>query len=319
MDTQDLELVLAILQRGSLRAAGESLGLSPPVVTKRLAALEARLGHRLFQRSTRRVTPTAEGRLVCEHADRLLAGHRALQADLAERRQELAGPLRLASTFGFGRLWLGPALADFRREHPGVSVRLDLREALPDLESEGFDAAVWLWRAPRARAAHWSARRLAVNRRVLVAAPAYLRWRGTPDTPEALAGHDCLRVHENAPLADHWTLERAGERQRLVVRVSGPLASNSGELVRDWCLAGQGIMLRSLWDVAPHLRSGALVQVLPEWSMDDADVHWITPWQARPPRRLRVLADHLARRFRPEPWLDRRPSEPSPGADAPPG
>lgn len=319
MSPQDLELVLAIQERGSLSAAGEALGLAAPVATKRLAALEARLGHRLFQRSTRRIAATAEGLLVCTRAHALLEGFRGLEAELRERRHELSGPLRIASTFGFGRLWLGPALADFQLEHPGVDIRLDLRETLPDLSAEGFDAAIWLWRAPRSHSAHWSVRRLAANRRVLVASPAYLARRGAPDTPEDLVHHDCLRVHENAQRADTWTLQREGERQRVAVRVQGPLASNSGELARDWCVDGRGILLRSLWDVAPLVREGRLVHLLPAWTMGDADIQWLAPWQAQPARRLRLLADHLARRFRAAPWLQAESPRVKAGARAPRG
>ncbi len=306
MQRDDLALILAIRQRGSLSAAAGALDLAPSVVTKRLAAIEARIGQRLFDRTTRRLSPTPEGDAVCAHAEKLLEGFAALEADLSERQSELRGVLRLAATLGFGRRWLGPAVADFQALHPALQIQLQLTEHLPDLSAEGYDGAVWLWSVQGARASQWTARRLARNQRVLVAAPAYLARCGEPSAPADLAHHACLAVLENeAPAARqhvHWTLRHEKESAAVRVRVAGPLASNSGELVRDWCLAGQGIMLRSLWDIAAQLESGTLVRVLPQHSMPDADIHWVAPWRPQTPRRVRLLVDFLAARFAAEPW-----------------
>ncbi|KRB99810.1 LysR family transcriptional regulator [Hydrogenophaga sp. Root209] len=306
MDRPDLELVLAVRQHGSLVMAARALRVAPSAVTKRLAALEARLGLRLFQRTTRRVSPTAEGDTLCERAVHLLRAFDEVEAELRERQAEPAGPVRLAATLGFGRRWVGPALADFQTRHPGIQVQLQLTEHLPDLAVEGFDGAVWLWNAPSERAAEWVSRRLAANQRVLVAAPGYLRQHGTPRTLEELVGHSCLVVRENGggpgQRFDHWRLQLSGHAQVKHVPVSGPLSSNSGEMVRDWCLAGHGIMLRSLWDIAPQLASGELVRVLPDHAMQDADIHWLAPYRSQAPRRIRLLVDFLVERFRHEPW-----------------
>jgi LysR family transcriptional activator of dmlA len=302
---------MAIRDRGSLAGAAGALGVVPSVVTKRLGALEARLGQRLFERTTRRLSLTAEGEAVCAHAERLLDGFAALEAELNERQNEPSGALRIAATFGFGRRWLGPALAQFGGRYPALQIELQLAERLPDLGAEGYDGAVWLWSAPTRHAADWVTRRLARNQRVLAASPAYLRRRGTPTDAAALAGHDCLVVHENdaspARRFDVWTLNDAKDRSSSRVQVSGPLSSNSGEMVRDWCLDGRGIVLRSLWDIAPQLASGELVHVLPRLSMPDADIQWIAPWRPKTPRRVRLLVDFLAEQFRREPW------KPAPG------
>ena len=309
MDRTDLELVLCVQQHGSMAAAAVQLGITRSAVTRRLAALEAHLGVRLFQRTTRRVSTTAEGDAFCERAQRLQHDFLALEAELRERQAEPAGPIRLLSSFGFGRRWVGPALADFQSLHPGVSVQLQLSDHLPDLAAEGFDAAVWLWHPPPQRAGEWVARRLAPNRRVLVAAPAYLQVHGRPARLEDLEQHRCLLVQEHTDAmparVHHWALQREGDEtiQRVVVR--GPLSSNSGELVRDWCVAGHGIMLRSLWDIAPQLGNGELFRVLPRWSQHDADVHWLAPWRARVPRRVQLLSEFLQKRFVREPWRPR--------------
>jgi DNA-binding transcriptional LysR family regulator len=212
------------------------------------------------------------------------------------------GRLRIAATFGFGRTWLGPALADFQSRHPRLSVQLQLVEQLPDLAAEGFDGAVWLWAVRGARASEWTGRRLARNQRVLAATPAYLERRGVPASIDDLANHECLLVREHDQRFDLWRLERERDHAEVRVRVGGALSSNSGELVRDWCLAGHGVMLRSLWDIAPLLADGRLVRVLPGYAMVDADIHWLAPHAPTTPRRIRLLVDFLAERFRGEPW-----------------
>lgn len=306
MDRGDLALVLAIRDAGSLAGAADTLGVVPSVVTKRLGALEARLGQRLFERTTRRLSVTTEGEAVCVHARSLLDGFAALESELGERQNELAGTIRLAATFGFGRRWLGPSLASFQARHPGVRIELMLTEQLPDLGAESYDGAVWLWAVQQRHAADWVSRRIARNQRVLAASPAYLERRGMPATVEALASHDCLVARENGDPSQRqhalWTLRHARDGGTARARVQGPLASNSGEMVRDWCLAGHGVMLRSLWDIAPQLATGELVRVLPQYAMPEADIHWVAPWRPKTPRRVRLLVDHLAEQFRGEPW-----------------
>jgi LysR family transcriptional regulator, transcriptional activator for dmlA len=316
MERSDLELILAIRDAGSLAGAARRLDVAPPAVTKRLAALEASLGQRLFQRTTRRVSPTAEGETACLRAEGLLQGFAALEAELQERQSEPTGLIRLAATFGFGRLWLGPALAEFQALYPKVDIQLQLTEQLPDLAQDGFDGAIWLWSVQGRQAAQWVSRRLARNQRVLVASPTYLQRHSQPTTAQDLQNHVCLVVRENGNATDNalsqrfdvWTLHQVADATPIRVRVSGHLSSNSGELVRDWCLQGRGIMLRSLWDVAPQLKSGLLVRVLPGYSMPDADIHWLAPYRPDTPRRIRLLIDFLIQQFQHEPWKATSPS-----------
>ena len=312
MERSDLELVVAIRDHGSLSAAARSLNLAAPVVTKRLAALEARLGQRLFQRTTRRISPTAEGEAVYERALVLLQGFGALEAELQERKAEPCGLIRLAATFGFGRLWLGPALAIFQERYPRIDIQLQLTEQLPDLAGEGYDGASWLWSVQGRQAAQWVSRRLARNQRVLAASPDYVQRRGMPEDLNALREHACLIVRENGNAQgqsfDIWTLHNGNSKTTERVRVRGPLSSNSGELVRDWCLDGRGLMLRSLWDIAPWLASGQLVRVLEDHAMPDADIHWLAPYRTDSPRRIRLLIDFLVAQFQDEPWKTTRPA-----------
>ncbi|RYF31263.1 MAG: LysR family transcriptional regulator [Comamonadaceae bacterium] len=309
MERADLELVTHIRDHGSLAGAAHALGVAPSVVTKRLAALEAQLGQRLFERTTRRLSVTAEGEAMCVHARALLDGFAALESELGERQNALAGTVRLAATFGFGRRWLGPAIANFQARHPALQIDLQLSERLPDLGAEGYDGAIWLWAIKERRAADWVTRRVARNQRVLAASPDYLARRGAPASLDALAEHDCLLVRENTEAAHAnsrrdalWTLRHARDGSTARVPVRGLLSSNSGEMVRDWCLAGRGVMLRSLWDIAPQLASGELARVLPQYAMTDADIHWVAPWRPKTPRRVRLLVDFLVEAFRGEPW-----------------
>jgi LysR family transcriptional activator of dmlA len=313
LDRADLELLLAIRRHGTLAAAATAADVVPSVITKRLAALETRLGLKLFHRTTRRVAPTPEGEALCERAQELLRQFTQMELDLRERHGQAAGTIRIAATFGFGRQWVGPALAAFQALHPQVQVDLQLTERLPDLAVEGFDGAVWLWSVHGQRASAWTGRRLARNQRVLAASPAYVKHHDAPTRPEDLAQHECLVVREHDERYDLWRLQRERDRSEARVRVHGALSSNSGELVREWCLAGRGIMLRSLWDIAPLLASGQLIRVLPAYAMVDADIHWLAPHQAQVPRRIRLLVDFLAERFRDEPWrLKRATARPAP-------
>jgi LysR family transcriptional regulator, transcriptional activator for dmlA len=303
MERADLELVLSIRDAGSLTAAAVQLAVAAPAVTKRLAALEAKLGAKLFYRTTRRVAATAEGELLCERATGLLAGFSETEEALRDQAREPSGQIRLAATFGFGRMWLGAALSDFQMQHPKVRIDLQLTERLPDLAAEGFDAAVWLWAPQANRTNQWSATLLAKNERVLVASPSYIKARGKPRSLEDLAQHDCLQVRESDTPSGTWLLSKEGERKPAqAIKIKGALVSNSGELVRDWCLAGRGIMLRSLWDVSPLIASGQLVRLLPSYAMRNANIQWLAPFRAQTPQRVRLLREHLMNRFKARPW-----------------
>jgi LysR family transcriptional regulator, transcriptional activator for dmlA len=302
MERADLELVLAIKSAGSMSRAADKLRLSAPVVTKRLAALEGALGLKLFYRTTRRVAPTAEGELLCERAQGLLEGFALTEEALREQTREPTGLVRLAATLGFGRIWLGPALSEYQALYPLVRIELQLTETLPDLGSQGLDAAVWLWAMRSNRTSQWSAKLLASNHRVLVAAPSYVKLHGTPLNVDDLQTHECLVVRESDDPNYTWQLSAQGERRMHAAVVRGSLSSNSGELVRDWCVAGRGIMLRSLWDVAPLLAAGKLVRVLPSYAMRDADIQWLAPFRAQTPKRVRLLRDFLAAKFKSRPW-----------------
>jgi len=313
IERSDLDLVLQVVAQGSLAGAARALDLAPPAVTKRLAALESRLALRLFHRTTRRLQLTPEGEAFVDKARALLDGFAALEHELGERLAEPRGLLRVCSSFGFGRAWVAPALARFQAAHPGVELQLQLSEQLPELEAGRFDAAVWLWRPSQPALL---SRKLASNRRILVGAPSYLKRAGVPQQPQDLAQHQCLVVREHVDRPALWRLDALQRGQpSQTVRVHGALSCNSGEVVRDWALAGLGLMLRSLWDVHEHLASGRLVHLLPQFAMLDADIHFITPPRGArlaAPKRLRLLQEHLSREFAQAPWLHATSARPAP-------
>lgn len=315
----DLELLLHIADGGSLAAAARRLDRAPPGISKALAALESRLGTRLLHRTTRRLQFTAEGEAVLAQARDIVAGFERLDEALSGQRDTARGRLRVASSPGFGRVWLAPVLAALQQAHPGLAIDLQLADHLPDLAAGRFDAAVWLWTPTRGS---WITQRLARNRRVVVAAPAYVAQHGAPQSPEDLANHRCLVVRENDEAASVWRLSALARPRSapVAVRVAGPLASNHGEVVRDWALAGRGLMLRSLWDVAAPLARGELVQLLPGWAMLDADVHLVLPPRApglASPRRVQLLQQALVQAFAGEPWRVSAPTASTKKATAP--
>jgi LysR family transcriptional regulator, transcriptional activator for dmlA len=304
LQRDDLAWVCAVHELGSLAAAAAHFGVSPSVATKRLAQVEAHLGARLFARTTRRISPTAAGLQLIDGAKVLLAQFDALEDQLHDGAELARGPLKIASSFGFGRRVLGPLISDFCARYPNVNVHLQLTETLPDLNVNGFDGAVWLWQASdrpgQDRRSEMTAKKLASNARVLVAAPTYVQSHSPIRQVADLANHTCLIVREHVPAYDVWQLQATlrGKPQHERIQIRGPLSTNSGELALDWCLQGQGVMLRSWWDAAAHVAAGSLVRVLPQWSMLDADVHWLAPFRPVQPKRVRLFNAHLTEYFK---------------------
>ncbi|WP_164707807.1 LysR family transcriptional regulator [Paraburkholderia phosphatilytica] len=304
LERSDLAMVLAIKETGSLIGAARRLGVSGAAITKRLAQVEAVMAVRLFRRTTRSVVPTPEGDLYCELAMQVLAGFASLESRVADFSTTPVGLVRLACNMGFGRQWLAPIVDGFSRRYPSVRVELYLTNRLPDLQAEGFDAAVWLWQPSTTR---WIVQTLAKNNRVMVASHAYLQEAGTPRNLDDLRNHTCLLMLERDMPANIWRLSRVGpqasEEPIVDVRVSGVLSSNHGEVLRDWALSGAGIALRPYWDVQAHIQQGALVHVLSDYAKVDSDVQWIAPYRPHLPERVKLLKEFIELRLRDAAWI----------------
>lgn len=291
-DPVDLSFFVTLCQHSSLAAAAQALGVSAPAVSRRLAALESRLGVRLLNRTTRRQSLTPEGERYLADGSRILRDLQALEQDLAAAREQPRGLLRISASFGFGRRHIAPVIADFVRRYPEVEVLLRVADRPLDLAAAGMDVGIRFGVDPDSPLV---ARKIAANHRMVCAAPAYLREGSEPAHPRDLREHQCIDIRENDQTHGLWTLVR-GEEQ-VAVKVHGMLATNHGEVGMDWALKGLGVALRSRWDVAPYLRSGALVRLLPEWSGVAADIYAVYPRPEQPPAKLRLFLDFLADRF----------------------
>ncbi|MET0517873.1 MAG: LysR family transcriptional regulator [Burkholderiaceae bacterium] len=290
----DLAFFALLMRQGSLAAAAQQMGVTPPAVSKRLAALEKRLGVRLLHRTTRRIGLTPEGETYLVEGAKVLAELEALESAVAGAQVQPKGLLRVNATLGFGRRLIAPALSGFARAFPEVELQLQLSDRPAHLVEQGFDLQIRFGELPDARL---TARLLARNRRLLCAAPAYLQAQGMPATPRDLAQHRCLFIRENDETFGSWHL-RAGARQE-TVKVRGALSSNDGETALGWALDGHGILMRSLWDTAPLLRDGRLLPVLPEWSLPAADIYLVFPTRSLLSAKTRALVDHLLTAFEP--------------------
>ncbi len=292
-DLQDMDLFVRAVAAGSLSAAGRELGLSPAVASKRLARLEASLGARLLQRSSRRLAPTDDGALFLERCQSILADVAEAEALLAGGDGPLRGTLRVSATSALGRRWVGPAVAAFAAAHPELVVQLSLTDRVVDLVDGTVDCAV---RVGEVGDDSLVARKLADNRRVVCATPEYLAAHGVPRTPADLAQHACLVLAPAPALHAHWRFRpRAGAPAS--VRVRGRLVSDNGQQVHDWMLAGHGLARRSLWDVADELAAGRLVEVLKDWADEEAPISAVYASRRHLPRRTRLFIDALCVHF----------------------
>lgn len=289
---EDLRVFLTVVRKGGFAAAAEELGLSPAYVSKRIQILETTLGSRLLHRTSRRVALTDDGERVQRWAVRILDDVQQLQDELCEAHTAPRGRLHLCSSFGFGRNHVAPAISLLAEQYPELEIRLDVFDRVVDIVHEGFDLEIHVGDDI---AGQHIGRRLVTNNRVLCASPDYLKRRGVPETLQDLQQHDCLVLKERDNAFGIWQLQ--GPEGEASVRVSGPLSSNSGEIVLQWALDGRGVLLRSMWDVKPLLDQGRLVQVLANYRQS-ADVWAVYPTRLANSGKLRVCVEFLQAHLR---------------------
>lgn len=283
----DLRLFCGVARHSSFAMAARTLGVSKALISKRIGLLEAALQVKLFHRTTRSVTLTPQGELALPWARRITEDVGLLGEALSQERAAPAGLLRLCSSTGFGSRHLAPALSALAQAHPALQIELELLDRPVDLIEEGFQLDL---RVGQVHEGHVTARRVAHNRRVLCAAPAYLARHGTPATLDELAAHRCIPIRERDQDFCRWDL--VGPEGAASVRVAGPLSANHGGVVRQWALDGHGIMLRSTWDVQDDLAAGRLLPVLPGYHQP-ADVWAVCPSRLSASARVRVCVEFL--------------------------
>ena len=296
----EMSVFSRVVAAGSLSSAARELGLSPAVVSRRLAALEARLGVRLINRTTRSLHLTDEGTAYLETCSRILSEIEEADAAVAAGRGEPQGILRVALPASFGNQHVAPLIPGFAARHPKVKLVLSLSDRYVNVIEEGFDLAV---RIAELEDSSLAARKLAPNRRVVCASPDYLRRHGTPRKPQELTQHNCLTT--TSELTMTWDY-RHPDGAPASVRVSGRYSCDNWEVLRDWALAGLGVALKSTWDVRRHLEDGSLVPLLPGYTFaSDVAIWAVYPHRRHLSAKTRVFIDFLAESFGPEPYWDR--------------
>lgn len=298
LSADDISFFAVLMQAHSLAAASRILNVSPPAVTQRLKALEDRLGVRLVDRSARRISLTDEGEFLLERSTGIVAQIDELKEDFHERHGLVAGHLRIAAPYGFGRRYIAPAITKFRAEHPDVRATLDLSDSPISLRPNPWDIILHIGEL---RSLPFQMVTLAPNRRLLCAAPDYLAKHGTPTRPLDLLAHQCLILLEND---EDVTLWRFSTNPKMVekVRLAAPVSSNSGDVIHDWALSGLGIMLRSEWDVAEDLRTGRLIHLMPNWAAPDAPVIALLGPKNHRAARVQHFVECLKSILQPAPW-----------------
>ena len=288
MDRLDeLTVLVAVLEAGSLAAASRRLRRSPPSITRALAALEDRVGARLVERTTRRLAATEAGRTLAGQARAVLAGYADAVRDANEA--PLRGTLRVTAPVVFGRRHVTPLVVTFLDAHPAMSVDLVLADRNLDLVEEGLDAAVRI--GPLADSS-LVARRVGEVRRVLVASPVYLATRGAPHTPGELARHDAI-FSSGRPVPVEWRFKE-GARGR-VMRLAPRLLVNEVEAALVGARMGRGIAMALSYQVADDLAAGTLIRLLPDHEPPPLPVQLVIPGGRHMAPRVRVFLDHAAR------------------------
>ncbi len=288
LNIEDLVVFVRTVDLGNLSAAGRDLRMTPAVVSNRLMRLENRLGVRLLNRTTRRANATPEGAEFYDYCLRIIREAEEAENALAARRDLPKGTLKVSAPVGFGRRHVAPHVPEFLVRYPEIQFRLVLTDRFTDHIEEQVDLLIRNSELPDSSII---SRRLAGNRRILCASPEYLASHDDIREPSDLLKHNCLLLRFPGSRQYQWTLE--GAQGPISLSVSGNMDTDDGEILTDWCLAGQGIALKSIWDVDAHIQSGRLQLVLPDFPPLAPDIHALYPHSRYLPPRVRVFIDFL--------------------------
>ena len=286
-----------VATRGSLSAAARAEGIAPAMIGRRLDALEERLDVKLLQRTTRKIALTTEGIAFLEDCQRILADLEEAETAVSERSAKASGQLSISAPAGFGRQHVAPLIPSFLSENREVKLSLSLNDRIVDLIGEGIDVAI---RIASLTDSNLIGVKLADNKRVVVASPAYIQRHGAPTTLDELSNHNCLAISGNGSQRG-WTFRQNGKN--LVLKVEGNMVCNDGEVLHDWALSGKGLAWRSMWEVGSEIESGKLVTVLDEFNAPGNDIYAIFAQRRHLPLRIRAFVDFLRRAYsKPNYW-----------------
>ena len=294
---RQISTFVEVVARGSLSAAARAEGIAPAMIGRRLDALEARLGVKLLQRTTRKLALTDEGAAFLEDCQRILGELEEAESAVAERSARASGHLLVSAPAGFGRQHVAPLLPSFLAEHQDVTVNLNLNDRVVDVIGEGVDVAI---RIASLSDSSLVGVKLADNQRVLVASPAYLKRHGVPETLADLARHNCLAISSEGSQRG-WTFRDNGKL--VTFKVAGNMVCNDGEVLHDWALAGKGLAWRSMWEVGTEIEAGKLCTVLDSFAAPGNDIHAVFAQRRHLPLRIRAFVDFLRRTYaQPDYW-----------------
>ena len=284
----ELAFFCLLIKQGSLVATARELNLTPPAVSRRLSHLEERLGIRLLNRTTRRISLTSEGEIYYENAVRILKEINDMEQLVASSRTSPKGLLRVNAPFGFGRKYIAAAVSSFIKKFPEIEVQLHLTDRPVHLPSDTIDVSIHFGQIPDSRLI---AKRIAANKRLVCASPFYLNAAGTPLNPRDLTTHQCIVLRQNDGAYANWRFSKGDKEE--TVKVRGKLSSNDGQVTLDWALDGHGILMRAEWDVLKYLKSGRLIQILKEYETPPADIYAVYADRLEHSPRVAHFLEHL--------------------------
>ncbi len=292
-DFEGLAIFAKVVETRSFAGAAAELKLSKATVSKAVSRIEARLGARLINRTSRRLALTDSGRRLADRAAQILAEGEAIEDAALSQATMPRGTVRLAAPMSFGLMHIAPRLPEFLAAFPEVSIDLHLSDAMVDLVGEGFDAAIRIAVLPDSSLV---ARRLCDMPRYLLGSPAHLKKHGRPKHPLHLAQHRCIGYSHTAT-TEVWRFSKDGRSAS--VRPSGPLRVNNGDAMMPALIGGTGLGILPEFIVRDALAAGLLERLLPDWSLAAGAVYWVTPPGGPRPKRVEVLANFLAERLGP--------------------
>jgi LysR family transcriptional regulator, transcriptional activator for dmlA len=292
-EASEFTLFRAIVDSGGISAAALALQSSPAAVSRRLSALEARLGVRLAERSSRRFRLTDEGLLLYERCRSILDQIRDAEAEVASRGGAARGLLRIGAPADFGRRYIAPHLSTFTAQHPGLDAHLTLSDIGLENESDNCDL---VFRFGLPSDPTMIARKIATTRQVVCASPSYIDRRGTPNSPEELRSHNCLRLARRHRLIDRWRFKR--DQEIFEVDVAGNLSSGDGTVLRSWALSGEGVSWEAYWDVADDVANGQLVELLTDYQCSSVELYAVFAPSKPVPPRIRLFVDYMLQTMR---------------------
>jgi DNA-binding transcriptional LysR family regulator len=294
----DLGFFSTLISSGSLGAAARELGVTTAAVSKHLAQMESRLGLVLVNRTTRRMSLTHEGEIYLEHARRILGEIDDLEHMLWGSTKAPQGLLRVNATLGFGRSHIAPLIAEYVKEFPQVDIQLQLSVNPPPITDDAYDVCFRFGHPPDSRII---ARLIAPNKRILVASPRYIKEHGEPKSPGDLIKHNCIGIRQGDEGYGLWRFSSGKGKSKNEftdsAKVRGNLTTNDGGIAVNWALDGRGIVLRAEWDVAQHIQSGKLVQVMKNFETPDADIYAVYAERHKTSVRVKILIDFATTTF----------------------